>query len=120
MIGCPGIIKIDLFNDNRGVLGNHDYRVGALTSKTISLGDTVQFNFNPSADYYGNPFDASGIYPLGIHRIIWFVEDGCEILEFVKSYLKSKTVKHQHHNVLMESLLCQCQLPNVLIFGQGI
>ncbi|MFZ1515830.1 MAG: T9SS type A sorting domain-containing protein [Saprospiraceae bacterium] len=85
--------KIDLFNDNRGVLGNHDYRVGALTRKQFLLGDTVQFNFNPSADYHGNPFDASGIYPLGIHRIIWFVEDGCGNIGICEKLFEIKDCK---------------------------
>jgi hypothetical protein len=69
--------KIDAFNDGRGIHGGYDYRVGSLTRNQYKSGDTVQYSHNPFADDRHNPFNASGTYPIGIHRIIWFVEDGC-------------------------------------------
>jgi len=69
--------KIDAFNDGKGVHGGWDFRVGTLTEKQFNAGDTVEYSHNPFADDPKNPFDASGTYPIGIHRINWFVEDGC-------------------------------------------
>ncbi|MBK7880426.1 MAG: HYR domain-containing protein [Saprospiraceae bacterium] len=69
--------KIDAYNDKVGVHGGWDFRVGSLTKKQYAQGDTVEFSHNPFADDPKNPFDASGTYPIGIHRISWFVEDGC-------------------------------------------
>jgi hypothetical protein len=69
--------KIDAFNDGVGVHAGWDFRVGTLTEKQFNAGDTVEYSHNPFADDPKNPFDASGTYPIGIHRINWFVEDGC-------------------------------------------
>ncbi|MEP7196438.1 MAG: HYR domain-containing protein [Saprospiraceae bacterium] len=69
--------KIDLYNDGKGIHGGYDYFVGSLTRKAYAAGDTVEYSHNPYADDNHNPFDASGTYPLGIHKICWFVEDGC-------------------------------------------
>jgi hypothetical protein len=69
--------KIDLFNDGKGQHSGYDYKVGPLTKKDFAAGKTPVFNHNPAADNANNPFDASGTYPIGIHRICWFVEDGC-------------------------------------------
>lgn len=69
--------KIDAYNDGKGIHGGYDYRVGSLTRNQYKSGDTVQYSHNPFADDRHNPFNASGTYPIGIHRIIWFVEDGC-------------------------------------------
>ncbi|MEP7196588.1 MAG: cohesin domain-containing protein [Saprospiraceae bacterium] len=64
--------KIDLNND-----GTIDYTVGTLTRKQYADGDKPLVRNNPYADNVNNPFDASGVYPLGVHRITWYVEDGC-------------------------------------------
>ena len=64
--------KIDAFND-----GTIDYTVGKLTQVAYSRGDRPAVRNNPNADNVNNPFDASGIYPIGVHRITWYVEDGC-------------------------------------------
>ena len=69
--------KIDLFNDGIGVHSGYDYKVGPLTRKEFAAGRTPLFHHNPAADDENNPFDASGNYPVGIHKICWFVEDGC-------------------------------------------
>ncbi|MBK7226075.1 MAG: T9SS type A sorting domain-containing protein [Saprospiraceae bacterium] len=69
--------KIDIWNDGKGIHGGYDYRVGSLTQKERAAGDTALVNHNDYADDRFNPFDASGTYPLGIHKIKWFVEDGC-------------------------------------------
>ncbi len=64
--------KIDLFNN-----GSFDYAVGALTRFEFSRGFLPPVRNNPFADNANNPFNASGTYPIGVHRIKWFVEDGC-------------------------------------------
>ncbi len=69
--------KIDAFNDGVGQHAGYDFRVGSLTKKAAAAGDTVEYSHNPYADDRHNPFDASGTYPIGIHKICWFVEDGC-------------------------------------------
>ncbi|MEP7196843.1 MAG: HYR domain-containing protein [Saprospiraceae bacterium] len=69
--------KIDLYNDGKGIHGGYDYRVGSLTRQSFARGDTVEYSHNPFADDRHNPFNADGTYPIGIHRICWFVEDGC-------------------------------------------
>lgn len=69
--------KIDLYNDGVGSYGGYDYRVGNLTRLQYLAGEKAAFRDNPGADFPGNPFDASGIYPIGTHRITWFVGDGC-------------------------------------------
>ncbi|MBK9272403.1 MAG: T9SS type A sorting domain-containing protein [Saprospiraceae bacterium] len=69
--------KIDAYNDRKGVHGGWDFRVGTLTQKQFNAGDTVEYSHNPFADNPRNPFNASGTYPIGIHRINWYVEDGC-------------------------------------------
>lgn len=69
--------KIDLFNDGKGVHGGYDFRVGSLTRQAFNRGDTVEYSHNPFANDRHNPFDASGSYPVGTHKICWFVEDGC-------------------------------------------
>ncbi|MEO6690938.1 MAG: cohesin domain-containing protein, partial [Saprospiraceae bacterium] len=68
---------IDLFNDGKGIHGGYDLRVGSLTRRGQAAGDTVEYSHNPYATDRHNPFDASGTYPVGTHKICWFVEDGC-------------------------------------------
>jgi hypothetical protein len=69
--------KIDLFNDGKGIYSGFDVKSGPLTRKDFAAGKTPQFHDNPYADDQNNPFDASGTYPIGIHKICWYVEDGC-------------------------------------------
>ncbi|MBK7341030.1 MAG: HYR domain-containing protein [Saprospiraceae bacterium] len=69
--------KIDLYNDGKGSHSGYDLKVGSLTHKQFDNGETPRFNHNPYADNQGNPFNASGVYPIGVHRISWYVEDGC-------------------------------------------
>ncbi len=69
--------KIDLNNDGKGIHGGYDFRVGSLTKQGYNRGDTVEYSHNPFANDRHNPFDASGSYPVGTHKICWFVEDGC-------------------------------------------
>ncbi len=64
--------KIDAYNN-----GSYDYSVGRLTRKEYNSGILPQVRNNPFADNPSNPFNASGTYPIGTHRIRWFVEDGC-------------------------------------------
>jgi hypothetical protein len=69
--------KIDIYNDGKGAFSGFDYMVGPLTQKEFAAGRTPARKFNPLAVNENNPFDASGTYPIGIHRICWYVEDGC-------------------------------------------
>lgn len=64
--------KLDAYND-----GTYDFNVGRLTLREVNQGVIPSIRNNPFADNPNNPFDASGTYPIGIHRICWFVEDGC-------------------------------------------
>ncbi|MBK6352820.1 MAG: HYR domain-containing protein [Saprospiraceae bacterium] len=85
--------KIDAFNDGKGVHGGYDFRVGTLTSKQYAAGDTVEYSHNPFADDSHNPFNASGTYPIGIHKIKWFVEDGCGNVGVCESLFEIKDCK---------------------------
>ncbi|MBK7695298.1 MAG: T9SS type A sorting domain-containing protein [Saprospiraceae bacterium] len=85
--------KIDAFNDGKGVHGGYDFRVGTLTRKQYAAGDTVEYSHNPFADDNHNPFDASGTYPIGIHKIKWFVEDGCGNVGVCESLFEIKDCK---------------------------
>ncbi|MEP7196590.1 MAG: T9SS type A sorting domain-containing protein [Saprospiraceae bacterium] len=64
--------KIDLFNN-----GSIDYQVGSLNKFEFDAGTKPSIRNNPDADNVNNPFNASGTYPIGRHRIIWYVTDGC-------------------------------------------
>lgn len=82
--------KIDLYNDGRGVHGGYDFRVGKLSLRQYNSGDTVEYSHNPFADENHDPFNASGTYPMGIHKIRWNVCDSsgnigvCETLFEIK------------------------------------
>jgi hypothetical protein len=85
--------KIDLFNDGKGVHAGYDFRVGSLTKKEFAAGDTALVNHNPYADDNKNPFDASGTYPVGVHKIKWFVEDGCGNIAVCETLFEVKDCK---------------------------
>lgn len=69
--------KIDIYNDGKGIHSGFDYAVGPLTRKDFAGGKTPIKHHNPQAEDENNPFDASGTYPVGVHKICWYVEDGC-------------------------------------------
>ncbi len=69
--------KIDAFNDGKGAHSGYDFIVGPLTRKEFAAGRTPLFHDNPFADNPNNPFEASGTYPVGVHKICFHVEDGC-------------------------------------------
>ncbi|MBK9639877.1 MAG: hypothetical protein IPO72_00940 [Saprospiraceae bacterium] len=85
--------KIDAYNDGKGVHGGYDFRVGTLTQRQYNAGDTVEYSHNPFADDNHNPFNASGTYPIGIHKIKWFVEDGCGNVGVCESLFEIKDCK---------------------------
>ncbi|MBK7466967.1 MAG: hypothetical protein IPJ43_09140 [Saprospiraceae bacterium] len=85
--------KIDIWNDGIGIHGGYDYRVGSLTPKERAAGDTALVNHNDYADDRFNPFDASGTYPIGIHKIKWFVEDGCGNVAVCETLFEVKDCK---------------------------
>ncbi|MEP7198065.1 MAG: HYR domain-containing protein, partial [Saprospiraceae bacterium] len=64
--------KIDLYND-----GTNDLQVGTLNTVEFNAGNKPQTTNNPNADNKNNPFDASGNYPIGVHKISWYITDGC-------------------------------------------
>lgn len=86
--------KIDAFNN-----GTYDFNVGKLTRKELSQGVIPSIHNNPFADNPNNPFDASGTYPIGVHKICWYVEDGCGNIGQCCTLLKLKIVKLQRHIV---------------------
>ena len=70
--------KIDLYNDG---IGNYDGGFDAIASplspKAFAAGRTPLFSDNPYADNAYNTSQISGTYPVGIHKVCYFVEDGC-------------------------------------------
>ncbi|MCC7027462.1 MAG: HYR domain-containing protein, partial [Saprospiraceae bacterium] len=85
--------KIDAYNDGKGVHGGYDFRVGTLTQRQYNAGDTVEYSQNPFADDNHNPFNASGTYPIGIHKIRWNVEDGCGNIGVCETLFEIKDCK---------------------------
>ncbi len=69
--------KIDLYNDGKGIHNGYDFEVGSLSQKSLGAGRKPYIHDNPYAQNPTSPFDASGVYPLGIHKVCWYVEDGC-------------------------------------------
>jgi hypothetical protein len=81
--------KIDAFSDGVGQFGDFDFYVGKLTLKQFNDGtsltqgplDCQAYNqggyCNPFAEDPTQPFCATGTYPVGVHTIYWFAEDGC-------------------------------------------
>lgn len=63
---------IDLHSD-----GVNELRVGPLSKKQFAAGSIPIHNINPYALNKNNPFDASGKYPVGNHKITLKAEDGC-------------------------------------------
>jgi hypothetical protein len=80
--------KIDLFNN-----GSFDYNVGKLTQREMAQGIKPSIRNNPAADNVNNPFDASGTYPIGVHKICFYVEDGCGNLSQCCSLFEIKDCK---------------------------
>jgi len=70
--------KIDIDNDGKGQYNGYDIHVGSLSKKQYQNKDSLVVSDNPFATNPKNPFDASGNYPLGTHKICWFVKDGCQ------------------------------------------
>ncbi len=80
--------KLDVYND-----GFFDFTVGPLTKAQFNNGEKPVYDNNPLSDFKGNPFDASGVYPVGVHRIKWFVEDGCGNVGTCESIFEIKDCK---------------------------
>ncbi|MEI2694106.1 MAG: T9SS type A sorting domain-containing protein [Saprospiraceae bacterium] len=69
---------LDEFNDGSGKYpGGYDYQVGSLSLQEFNDGKVPALADNPRAFNANNPFNASGKYPVGTHKIIWTVVDGC-------------------------------------------
>ncbi|MBP9054736.1 MAG: hypothetical protein KBF69_00010 [Saprospiraceae bacterium] len=66
--------KIDLFNNGQGAYGGFDIYVGAKSTNQIKNGEILEYQDNSYADNI-IPFNASGSYPIGLHRIRWIVRD---------------------------------------------
>lgn len=88
--------KIDLNNDAQGKHNGYDIEVGKLNKIMYSKNDTPAIADNPYADNRFNPFDASGTYPLGIHKICWFVEDGCGNVGVICTLFEAKDSEAPH------------------------
>ena len=81
--------KIDLFDDGQGPLGGFDLRVGPLSK----LDEAPAIQENEYAEFPDSVLNASGTYPLGEHRIKWFVEDGCANVELCDTTFEIKDCK---------------------------
>lgn len=80
--------KVDLHNDGVGAYNGYECWVGKLSKNQLNGGTLPLNDFNIYTRNRNNPFDASGQYPIGIHKICWFVEDTtglsttlCELFE---------------------------------------
>ncbi|MEO6189685.1 MAG: T9SS type A sorting domain-containing protein, partial [Saprospiraceae bacterium] len=70
--------KIDELNDGIGKYsGGFDHMVGPLNQNEFNLGILPKFSDNIRVLNPKNPFDASGSYPIGTHKIIWTATDQC-------------------------------------------
>jgi hypothetical protein len=69
--------KIDLYNDGKGIFNGFDCQVGPLTFQEYKTGIVPVFHQNIFSNDSKNAFDATGTYPIGIHKICWYVEDSC-------------------------------------------
>lgn len=67
--------KIDLNNDGIGSHSGFEFFVGPLSRKDFIQGAVPLFHDNPYAANDNNPFAATGTYPIGIHKICWYVTD---------------------------------------------
>lgn len=67
--------KIDLFNDGVGAYNGYDCWVGRVSKNQLKAGMNPLNDFNSYTTNRNYPFEASGRYPVGIHKICWFVED---------------------------------------------
>ncbi|MBK7693901.1 MAG: hypothetical protein IPI30_06170 [Saprospiraceae bacterium] len=100
--------KIDAFNN-----GTIDFTVGSLTRRQYAGGEKPAVRNNPYADDNSNPFDASGVYPLGIHKITWYVEDGCGNVGQCETLFEIKDCKAPTPYCLTGIITCQCLHPDV-------
>ena len=97
--------KIDAFSDGVGQFGDFDFYVGKLTVKQFNDGtrlsqgplDCDAYNqggyCNPFAEDPTQPFCATGTYPVGVHTIYWFAEDGCGNVTKVEEVFEIKDCK---------------------------
>lgn len=69
---------LDELNDGNGKYsGGFDYQVGPLSLQEVNDGKIPANSDNPRATNPNNPFNASGNYPVGTHKILWTLTDGC-------------------------------------------
>ena len=69
---------LDELNDNNGkYTGGFDYQVGPLSLQEFNDGKIPAIADNPRASNANNPFNASGSYPIGTHKIVWTITDEC-------------------------------------------
>jgi len=81
--------KIDLLNDSLGPLNQYDVVTGPSKFQEYRIGDSTD-QLNPFAFFPAHPFDASGIYPIGIHRIEITAADGCGNVSSSTHFFESK------------------------------
>lgn len=67
--------RIDLNNDGIGKYNGFDYVVGGISRNHFKAGVTPPLSDNPYSENAKNPYDASGMYPLGNHKICWVAKD---------------------------------------------
>lgn len=86
--------ELDLFNDKAGKYPDgFDYKVGPLSFKEYQKGFNPFWMDNPAAFDPKNPADASGLYPVGTHRIRWTAADSCgSVHTTISSFVVKETV----------------------------
>lgn len=89
--------EIDEFNDAQGKYPEgYDFKVGPLSEAEFVSGKIPTFNDNPYAANPNNPFDATGSYPVGVHKIRWTTIDPCGIINsIIKIFEIKKTVSNK-------------------------
>ncbi|MBK9109099.1 MAG: T9SS type A sorting domain-containing protein [Saprospiraceae bacterium] len=105
--------KIDLYNDGVGAYNGYDCWVGKVSKNQLKAGMDPSNDFNIYTTNRNYPFDASGRYPVGIHKICWFVEDTsglsttlCELFEIKDCQAPTPYIISGLFNVQMKTNGC--------------
>ena len=104
--------QIDMNNDGLGKYGSYDLKVGSLSKRQIANGELPVISDNPFADKAFDPSNASGKYPIGIHKIFWSVEDGCGNKGICESTFEVR-------DCVAPTIICKGNLINLILDHNG-
>ncbi|MBK9271823.1 MAG: T9SS type A sorting domain-containing protein [Saprospiraceae bacterium] len=104
--------KIDFNDDHTGPYDHYDVVLAPSTLTQYQSGDS-SIQLNKYAFYPTHPFDASGIYPLGRHRIEITVDDRCGNKNTFVHFFESK-------DCVPPRLECKTDLPEIYLSESGI